>query len=82
MVNTCKVYKLPVRCAACGSQQYETLLRISQGAPVVCVECRQDIDLPHDNPETFSSTVAFVQSARQQAGPVGGSLAGSLVRLP
>jgi hypothetical protein len=62
MVDTCKIYKLPVRCVACDSQQYETMLRIAQGTPVVCVECRQEIDLPHDNADTFNNTVAFVQS--------------------
>jgi hypothetical protein len=62
MVDTCKVFKKPVRCVACGTRQYETLLRIAQGAPVVCVECRQEIDLQHDNSEIFNDTVAFVQA--------------------
>ena len=62
MVDTSKVFKEPVRCVACGSQQYETLLRIAQGTPITCVECRQGIDLPRDNPEIFASTVAFVRS--------------------
>jgi hypothetical protein len=58
MVYTCEVFKFPVRCAACGSEQQETMLRIAQGTPVVCVECRQEIDLPNDNSETFSEMVA------------------------
>ena len=51
-------------------RQYETILRIAQGAPVVCVECRQEIDLQHDNSEIFNDTVAFVQAelARQESG--------------
>jgi hypothetical protein len=57
MVDTCAVFKLPVRCAACGSQQYETLLRISQANPLVCVECRQSINLPNDNAVIFSRAV-------------------------
>ena len=70
MVDTCEVFKEPVRCVACGSQQYETLLRIAQRTPVICVECRQDIDLPRDNLEIFARTIVFVQSeqARQNAG--------------
>jgi hypothetical protein len=70
MVDTCKVFKKPVRCVACGTRQYETLLRMAQGAPVVCVECRQEIDLQHDNSEIFNDTVAFVQAepARQESG--------------
>jgi hypothetical protein len=60
MVNTFKVIKEPVRCTACGSQQYETLWRISQGAPATCVECHQDIDLREDNSEIFASTLAIV----------------------
>jgi hypothetical protein len=62
MVDTCRVFKKPVRCAACGSQQYETLLRIAQGLPVTCVECHRDIDLPNDNSEIFAIIVTFVQS--------------------
>jgi len=64
MVETCAVFKLPVCCAACGSQQYETLLRISQATPLVCVECRQSIDLPRDNSAIFSRAVAFVEEER------------------
>jgi hypothetical protein len=69
MVDTCRVFKLPVRCAACDSQQYETMLRIAQGTPIVCIECRNEIDLPHDNAETFGNTIAFVRSefARRSA---------------
>jgi hypothetical protein len=65
MVDTCAVFKLPVRCPACGSQQYETLLRISQANRLVCVECRQSIDLPHDNAEIFSRAVAFVEEQQR-----------------
>src|SRR6516165_3882 len=61
MVDTCQVVKEPICCAACGSHQYETLLRIARGTPVTCIECRQDIDLPRDNAEIFASTVAFVR---------------------
>ena len=70
MVDTCRVFKEPVRCTVCGSRQYETLLRIAQGAPVTCVECHQDIDLPHDNSEIFAHVLAFVQSelARRDGG--------------
>jgi len=68
MVDTCAVFKLPVCCAACGSQQYETLLRISQGKPLVCVECRQRIDLPRDNSAIFSRAVAFVESEQCAVG--------------
>ena len=64
MVDTCAVFKLPVRCA-CGSEQYETLLRISQAKPVVCVECQQSIDLPRDNSAIFSDAVAFVEGQRE-----------------
>jgi hypothetical protein len=63
MVDTSAVFKLPVCCAACGSQQYETLLRISQANPVVCVECRQNIDLPRDNSAIFTRAVAFATLA-------------------
>jgi hypothetical protein len=62
MADTCRVFKEPVRCAACGSRQYETMLRIAEGAPVTCVECQQDIDLPRDNSETFARVLTFVQS--------------------
>jgi hypothetical protein len=41
MTDTCRVFKEPVRCAACGSRQYETMLRIAEGAPVTCVACQQ-----------------------------------------
>jgi hypothetical protein len=44
-----------------GSEQYETLLRISQAKPLVCVECRQSIDLPRDNSAIFGRAVAFVE---------------------
>jgi hypothetical protein len=64
MVETCTVFKMPVCCAACGSQQYQTLLRISQATPLVCVECRQSIDLPGDNSAIFSCAVAFVEEER------------------
>jgi hypothetical protein len=64
MVETCTVFKLPVCCAACGSQQYETLLRISQATPLVCVECRRSIDLPRGNSAIFSRAVAFVEEER------------------
>ena len=64
MVVTSAVFKLPVCCAACGSQQYQTLLRISQATPLVCVECRQSIDLPRDNSAIFSRAVAFVEEER------------------
>ncbi len=64
MVDTCVVFKLPVTCAACGSQQYETLLRISEAKPVVCVECRQNIDLPRDNSAIFGRAVSFVEGER------------------
>ena len=67
MVDTCAVFKLPVCCAACGSPQYETLLRISQGKPLVCVECRQSIDLPCDNSAIFSRAVAFVEGEQHAA---------------
>jgi hypothetical protein len=33
-----------------------------RGTPIVCLECRQQIDLPRDNSEIFASTVAFVRS--------------------
>jgi hypothetical protein len=65
MVDTCKVIKQPIRCIACDSRQYETLQRIAEGTPVVCVGCHQDIDLPRDNLEIFTSTVAFVHSFRE-----------------
>ena len=64
MAVTSAVFKLPVCCAACGSQQYQTLLRISQATPLVCVECRQSIDLPRDNSAIFSRAVAFVEEER------------------
>ena len=64
MVETCAVFKLLVCCAACGSQQYETLLRISQATPLVCVECRRSIDLPRGNSAIFSRAVAFVEEER------------------
>lgn len=70
MVDTCAVYKLAVRCAACGAQQYETLLRISQARPLVCVECRQSIDLPRDNAAIFNSAVDFVEGERKWAARV------------
>ena len=57
MVDTCKCFKEPVRCVACGGRQYETLFRIAQGTPVICVECRQEIDLQHDNSESFKHAV-------------------------
>ncbi len=69
MVDTCAVFKLPVSCAACGSQQYETLLRISEAKPVVCVECRQNIDLPRDNSAIFGRAVAFVEGERANRPP-------------
>jgi len=69
MVETCAVFKLPVRCAECGSQQYETLLRISQATPLVCVECRESIDVPRDNSAIFSRAVAFVEEERLKRGP-------------
>jgi hypothetical protein len=65
MVDTCAVFKLPVRCGTCSSEQYETLLRISQAKPVVCVECRQSIDLPRDNSAIFGRAVAFVEGQRE-----------------
>jgi hypothetical protein len=65
MVDTCAVFKLPVCCAACGSQQYETLLRISQATALICVECQQSIDLPRDNASTFSNAVVFVNEERR-----------------
>jgi translation initiation factor 2 beta subunit (eIF-2beta)/eIF-5 len=65
MVETRAVIKLPVCCAACGSQQYETLLRISRATPLVCVECGQSIGLPHDNSAIFSQAVAFVEEERE-----------------
>ena len=65
MVDTCKVCKLPVHCPACGSRQYETLLRISEAGPLACVECHENIDLPHDNPAVFSYAVAFVEGERR-----------------
>jgi hypothetical protein len=65
MVDTCAVFKLPVCCAACGCQQYETLLRISQATTLICVECRQSIDLPRDNAAIFSRAVAFVNEERR-----------------
>jgi hypothetical protein len=70
MTDTCRVFKERVRCAACGSQQYETLLRIAEGTPMSCVECHQDIDLAHDNSETFARVLPFVQSelARHNGG--------------
>jgi hypothetical protein len=61
MLDTCKIFKAPVRCVACGSRQYETLCRIAQGMHVICVECRQKIDLQHDNSEIFNHAV-FVQA--------------------
>jgi hypothetical protein len=60
MLDTCRVFKESVRCAACGSRQYETMLRIAEGAPVTCVECHQDIDLAHDN--SVARVLTFVQS--------------------
>jgi len=30
MLETCRVFKEPVHCAACGSRQYETMLRIAK----------------------------------------------------
>ena len=44
-----------------GTRQYETLLRIAQGALVICVECQQEIDLQHDNSEIFKHA-RFVQA--------------------
>jgi hypothetical protein len=70
MLETCRVFKEPVRCAACGSRQYETMLRVAEGAPVTCIECQQDIDLAHDNSETFARVLTFVQS--ELARPNGG----------
>jgi hypothetical protein len=63
-VDTCAVIKRPVCCVACGAQQYETLLRISQARPVVCLECRQPIDLPRDNSSVFASARDFVEAER------------------
>ena len=70
MLETCRVFKEPVHCAACGSRQYETMLRIAEGAPVTCIECQQDIDLAHDNSEMFARVLTFVQSelARHNGG--------------
>src|SRR5262245_27053697 len=65
MIETCAVFKLPVCCAACGSQQYETLLRIAQATPLVCVECRERIDLRHGNSAIFNCAVAFVEGQRE-----------------
>ena len=59
MLETCRVFKEPVRCAACGSRQYETMLRIAESAPVTCVECQQDINLAQDNSETFARVLTF-----------------------
>jgi hypothetical protein len=61
MLDTRAVYKLPVRCTACGSQQYETLLRISQNTSVICVACRGPIDLPGDNAAAVRRAIAFDQ---------------------
>ncbi len=63
-VTTCAVFKLPVCCAACGSQQYETLLRISQANSVGCVQCGRSIDLPRDNSTIFNRAIAFVEGER------------------
>ena len=70
MLETCRVFKEPVHCAACGSRQYETMLRIAEGAPVTCIECQQDIDLAHDNSDAFARVLTFVQSelARHNGG--------------
>ena len=62
MVDTCAVFKLPVHCPVCASQQYETLLRICMGS-LVCVECHHHIDLRHDNSAVFGRAVAFVEWA-------------------
>jgi len=64
MVDTCAVYKLPVHCRACGSQQYETLLRIYKADPLVCVECHHNIHVSRDNSATFGRAVTFVEWAR------------------
>ena len=63
--NWWEVMARAVRCATCASHQYETLLRIPQGKPLVCVECRQEIDLPRDNSAIFSRAVAFVKDERK-----------------
>jgi hypothetical protein len=65
MIRTSEIYKLPVRCRACGSQQYSTLLRIFQARPLICVACEQKIDLPHDNRMTFNRAVKFVESEQE-----------------
>ena len=59
MADPCKSFKEPVRCVACGSRQYETLFRIAQGTPLICVECGQVIDLQRDNSVIFRQAVLF-----------------------
>jgi hypothetical protein len=56
-----KFFKQPVRCAAYGSRQYETLLWMPQGRPFVCVGCHQDIDLQRSlrNGEMRSGTLSY-----------------------
>jgi hypothetical protein len=64
MIETSAVFKLPVFCRACGSQQYETLLRISNDDALVCVECQHNIDPSRDDPAIFARAVSFVEWER------------------
>jgi hypothetical protein len=63
MVDTAAVYKLPVDCAACGSQQYETLLRIHRGS-VTCIECHKKIETRHASSGAFRRAAEFIEWAR------------------
>jgi hypothetical protein len=62
MANRPKFLKNGACCIACGFREYEKILRTDHAAPVICFECRQEIDPRLENPKAFNTAILFAHS--------------------